>query len=284
MLKLVVICILALTVIAITTVMFGAARWEAGTRALRAKLMSARLPIQPSLVNFRELDGLPIPVQRYFRLVLKEGQPMVAGVRLQHRGSINMGETSDRWKPFTSDQQVIMRRPGFDWNAKVAMMPGVTVRVHDAYVGGSGFLHAALFGLFTVADLQGTGAVAQGELMRFFAEAAWYPTALLPSQGIRWDPVSDRAAHGTLVDGPITITMLFTFNEEGAIETVRAEARGRTVGRDIIPTPWQGHFWNYQTHDGMYVPFEGEVAWLLPNGPKAYWRGVISGIAYDADR
>jgi hypothetical protein len=33
--------------------------------------------------------------------------------------------------------------------------------------------------LFTVADLHGPGDIAQGELMRFFAETAWYPTALL---------------------------------------------------------------------------------------------------------
>ena len=45
------------------------------------------------------------------------------------------------------------------------------------------------------ADLLGAlGEVAQGELMRFFAEAAWYPTALLPSQGVRWQAVDDTSA------------------------------------------------------------------------------------------
>ena len=27
----------------------------------------------------------------------------------------------------------------------------------------------------------------QGEFMRYFMEALWYPTALLPSQGVRWE-------------------------------------------------------------------------------------------------
>lgn len=61
------------------------------------------------------------------------------------------------------------------------MLPGLPARVHDAYVAGEGILHASLLGLFTVADLRGTDYIAEGELMRFFAEAAWYPTALLPS-------------------------------------------------------------------------------------------------------
>ena len=42
---------------------------------------------------------------------------MVAGVRVQHSGTFNMGETTDQWKPFTSHQEVATYRPGFDWDA-----------------------------------------------------------------------------------------------------------------------------------------------------------------------
>jgi hypothetical protein len=153
--------------------------------------------------------------------------------------------------------------------------------VHDAYVAGEGILRAALLGLFSVVNLRGTREVAEGELMRFFAEAAWYPTALLPSQGVRWDEVDIRSARATLVDGSVAVTMLFGFNDDGTIHTVRAEARGRTVGDRIIPTPWQGRFWNYQQRGGMQVPLDGEVAWLLPEGARPYWRGRITEIAYE---
>lgn len=58
----------------------------------------------------------------------------------------------------------------------------------DAQVDGAWWSREA-------ADLRGAlGEVAQGELMRFFAEAAWYPTALLPSQGVRWQAVDDTSA------------------------------------------------------------------------------------------
>jgi hypothetical protein len=116
--------------------------------------------------------------------------------------------------------------------------------------------------------------------MRFFAEAAWYPTALLPSQGVRWEAGDDRSAHATLTEGEISITLLFAFDEEGLIDTVRAEARGRTVGDEVVPTPWQGRFWNYEERGGMRVPLDGEVAWLLPEGEKPYWRGHITEIDY----
>ncbi len=206
---------------------------------------------------------------------------MVAGVRVRHTGTFNMGETTDRWKPFISHQKVVTQRPGFDWSGRVAMMPGLPVRVHDAYVAGEGILHASVLGLFPVVEVGGTGDVAEGELMRFFAEAAWYPTALLPSQGVRWEAVDDRSAHATLSENDISLTMHFTFDEQGLIETVGTEARGRTVDGEVVPTPWHGRFWNYEERGGMLVPLDGEVAWLLPEGEKPYWRGHTTEIDYE---
>jgi hypothetical protein len=117
--------------------------------------------------------------------------------------------------------------------------------------------------------------------MRFFAESAWYPTALLPSQGIRWSAVDDRSARATLEDGDLVVTMLFRFSEDGLIDAVRAEDRGRVVGGKALPTPWQGRFWNYAVRAGMRVPLEGEAAWLLPEGEKPYWRARIVSATYE---
>jgi hypothetical protein len=261
--------------------LYGVYRWNTETQALRVRLDAAREPVRPQTVDFRELEGLPAPVRRCFRAVLEDGQPMVSGVRVRHTGTFNMGEgAEDNWKPFISEQVVVTRRPGFDWNGRVAMMPGLPVRVHDSYAAGEGVLNASLLGLFSVVDMRGTGDVAEGELMRFFAEAAWYPTALLPSQGVRWEAAGDRSAYATLDEGDHTITMLFTFDERGLIDTVSVEARGRAVGGKVVPTPWHGRFWNYQERGGMLVPIDGEVAWLPPEGEKPYWRGHITEIHY----
>jgi hypothetical protein len=78
--------------------------------------------------------------------------------------------------------------------------------------------------------------------------------------------------------------MLFTFNEQGLIDTVRAEERGRTVGGEVVPTPWQGRFWNYEERGGMRVPLDGEVAWMLPEGAKPNWRGRITEVVYEFAR
>lgn len=281
MLKTFLIVVMGIGVVTLAALLYGSWRWNDVTRQLRARLDAARVQVRPQLVDFRELDGLPIPVQRYFHAVLVDGQPMLAGAHLRHRGTFNMRDSAEQWKPFTSDQKVVAQRPGFHWDGRITVLPGVTVRVHDAYVAGEGILKASLLGLIPIADLRDTGELAQGELLRFFAEAVWYPTSLLPVRGVRWEPVDERSAYGTLSDGDIAVTLLFTFDEQGLISTVHAAARGRTVDGSTVPTPWQGRFSNYTERDGMRVPLDGVVEWLLPDGPQPYWRGRITQLVYE---
>lgn len=273
--------ILELAVVVTAALIYGSWRWESATQKIHAKMEAARLPVGRKTFSPDEFIGLPAPVQTYFRAALRDGQPIVSDVHVELSGTINMSATGEKWKKFTSTQRVITQRPGFDWEGRIEMMPGLTARVHDAYIDGEGILHATLFGLVSLANLRGTPEIAQGELMRFLAEAAWYPTALLPSQGVHWKAVDDFSANATLKDGETALTLLFRFDENGLIESVHAAARGRAVGGTAIPTPWEVRWNNYERRDGMCIPTEGEVAWVLPEGPKPYWRGRITSLRYE---
>jgi hypothetical protein len=266
---------------AIIAAVIGTLRWSNATNTRLARLDANRVAPVVTRYNERELEGLPSPVQRFFRATLKNGQPIITAVTAQHQGTFNMRESADNWKPFTSNQRVITMRPGFDWDARIWLAPGMPIFVHDAYIAGVGMLRGAIFGLIPVVDMAGTEAMARGELMRFFAEAAWYPTALLPSQGVRWDGIDEESARATLTDGSITLTLTFRFNTDVTIKTVHADARERVVDGKTISAPWQGRFWKYANRDGIRVPIEGEVAWLLPTGGKPYWRGVTTAISYE---
>lgn len=259
----------------------GAMRWRGLTDGLYARIEAVRESPTVARYDTRELEGLPTPVQRYFRAALAGGAPIVTAATVEHTGTFNVGEDADQWKPFTSKQRVVTLAPGFVWDGKVDMLPRLPVRVHDAYIRGEGILHPAILGLFSLKDLRGGGEVARGELMRFFAEAAWYPTALLPSQGVRWEALDDHSARATMVDGPVELTLIFHFGDDDLVTSVRAEARGRTVGSQVISTPWEGRWSDYQWREGMRVPMSGEVAWLLPEGDKPYWRGTISALRYE---
>lgn len=262
----------------------GALRWRGLTRARLAQLEALPQPPTPATYSVAELEGLPEPVQRYFRAALRDGQPIITRARLTQRGEFLQQEAEDGWRPFTATQTVRTGPPGFLWDARIASAPGMDVRVHDAYIAEEGLLEGALLGLVTLLHVSGTPEAAEGELMRYLAEGVWAPTALLPSQGVRWEPVDEAHARATLVDGETSVSLVFAFGADGLASSVFAPARPRDVGGEMAPTPWEGRFAKYVERDGMQVPAWGEVEWQPEGRHLPYWRADIVEAVYEYAR
>lgn len=280
------IVVFTLFAVAVVLGLWGHSRWTHATNARLAALEAATAPVKerPERYDEAELAGLPPVVRHYFSKVLNANQPIVRGLYMEQTGSMNRGTLTEQWEPFTARQRVATQRPGFVWDASIAVAGGITVRVVDAYVAGVGSLQPSVIGLFDIGGMEGTGEIARGELIRYVAEAVWYPTALLPSQGVRWKPVDAQTADATLTDGTITVTLRFVFNAEGLVERISSTERSALVDGAMVPTPWDVRLGKYQTHSGMLVPQEAEVAWTPPTGRMPYWRGKVERLDYDMPR
>ncbi|HZS01109.1 MAG TPA: DUF6544 family protein [Chloroflexota bacterium] len=256
------------------------ARWRAATTALTARLLGEQPVGPPGVVRFDALGDLPAPVQRYFRRVLTDGQPLVRSARLVQAGQFRVQASERGWRPLRAVQIVATAPPGFLWDARIAVGPGLSVRVRDAYVDGAASMYGEMAALFTLIDQHDRGELRAGALQRYLAEAAWFPTALLPSQGVAWTPIDDRAALATLADGATTVSLEFRFNDADEIASIFTPARYREVGGRYEPTPWLGEYRSYREQHGMAIPTEAEVRWVLPDGDYPYARPRIAKIDY----
>jgi hypothetical protein len=272
---LVILSALALLVAAAT---LAGHRWRRATDALVAQLGPTG-PLAATRVSFGELEGLPAPVQRYLRTVLREGQPLIVAARLEQEGDFLL-TPPDGWKPFRATQHVAVQPPGFVWDARIVVARGLATLVRDGLVGGRGSMRAGVAGVVTLVNVQGTPDITAGALFRYLAEAVWFPTALLPSQGVRWAAVDDSTARAGISAGGVTVALEFGFGADGLVHTVYADARPRDVDGRGVPTPWRGRWLEYDDLGGMRVPVRGEVAWLMPEGPLVYWRGRVTGASY----
>lgn len=268
-----------LLLITLLALVIGSWRWRADTRALLDALRTPRPAPRPA-VRHAELDSLPPPVRRYLERALTDGQPWVAGVRLRQEGTFLVSPPSG-WQPFTAVQQLRAEPAGFVWAAEIRMAPGVRASIRDAFHAGAGSMRGALFGLVRLVDVAGTPAISRGALQRYLAEAVWCPTALLPRAGVRWTPVSDRAALATIRAGEVEVGVEFRFGADGLVREIYVPDRARTVGDSSVATPWEGRWTRYEARAGMLIPVEGEVAWLLPEGRQPYWRGTVTETVYE---
>jgi len=255
----------------------GRLRHERATDALVADLLADADRSRRAVAD-EDAAGLPDPVGRYLDAALGDDQPYVRTVRLRQRGEFRLGGAESPWKPFDATQHVTVRPPGFVWDAGIEVAPLVPVRVVDSYVHGAGGLRATLLGLVPVADAAPGPELDEGELVRYLAEAVWYPTALLPGEGVSWEPIDDRSARATVEHRETAASAVFHFDDEDLITRVTAERPRRRPDGRFEPTPWIGSFADYRERNGVTVPAEAEVAWRLPAGDLPYWRARVSEI------
>lgn len=273
---LVVLAAIAVTLAAV--LLLAELRWRAATAEAAARLRGTTGGAGLATFSGSELAFLPSPVERYLRAVLREGQPLPRSVRVEWRGDF-LVRPPGGWGPFTATQVVTIRPGGFVWDARMRMAPGVSVRVRDGFAHGTGSMRASVLGLFTVAAVEGTPGIATAALQRWLAEAAWYPTALLPSQGTEWTSLDETSARATTRAAGVEASVDYHFGAEGLVERVYTAERGRDVNGRSVPTPWEGRFTEWGERGGARVPLAAEVAWLLPEGRQTYWRGRLVSIS-----
>jgi hypothetical protein len=221
------------------------------------------------------LEHVPAPVARYLRLALPSLQT-IRQVRIQQTGALRTDASSARWMPFDAEHIVAPAATGFVWNARVRIAPLLHVRVRDGFIDGRGSGQVSLWSAFTVSEDGGTPEMNSGSLHRYLAEAVWYPTALLPSSGLRWTAVDATTALATLTDHGVTVSLEFRFAETGEVTGIYTPARWGKFAEGYRQLPWEGHFRHYRHWGGVIVPAEGDVGWYVDDAWQVVWRGTIT--------
>jgi hypothetical protein len=226
-----------------------------------------------------DLASLPPPVARYLAFALPEGQRRIRVAHIQWRGAMRL-QPGGPWSPFTADQRFTVRPPGFVWDARIRMLPLISVLVRDSYVAAAGQMLGRVAGVMNVVNEGGTPEMAQGALARWLGEAAWFPTAFLPGEGLTWQAVDDSTARATVTDGSVSASADFHLAATGELRSMSALRYRDVNGRGVL-TQFEGVYHGFERHEGLMIPSSAEVAWLLPEGRFSYWRGKPMSVHFD---
>lgn len=234
---------------------------------------------QSKTFSFNDLEGLPEPVQRYFKYALKDGQEHIKFVRLKQVGKFRMKENQS-WMPIKAEQYFTTEDPAFIWRVKLAMVPFIWIEGRDMYYQGRGNMLIKLLSTITVADAAGSE-MDISSLIRFLSEAPWFPTALLPSDYIEWKEIDSNSAQVVIKHKGYTASGIFTFNEKGEIIKFVTNDRYMEVDGKYFKEQWGGYYRNYQEINGIKIPTEAEVEWNLYDRDLQYVKLKITDIQYN---
>lgn len=231
------------------------------------QLFAASADISEKVYTSNQIKGLPTPVKRYFQYCLQESQPYISYVRLKHKGKFRPRK---KWRSIKGQEYFTVEKPGFIWIGKVPFF-----KAKDKYYDGKGNLQIKLFSFIKIIDAKGKD-LDQGELLRWLGEAPWFPTALLPSNRLRWEPIDDESAKVILTDKDLAVEGTFYFNNLGQATQFKAKRY-----KDGALEDWTGYYSDYRTVNGMQVPFYVEVVWNLDSGDFSYAKFSVEFIDYD---
>ena len=217
-----------------------------------------------------QLDSLPEPVQRYFNLILKEGQPYISYARIKHVGQFKANLDKD-WMNITGEQYATTEKPGFIWKGNTAMF---TAR--DMYISDKGRLIVSLFSLYNIVDAKGEQ-YNQGELLRWLGESVLYPTNLLPNERLQWLAIDSQTASLTYNYSGLSLFFKITFNEIGEITEMETK---RYMDEKNLET-WVIKATNYKELNSIIIPTIFDVLWRLDKGDFSYAKFIITEIEYD---
>ena len=219
--------------------------------------------------SYNQLADLPKPVQEYFRHVLKEGEPYINYVRLKHNGQFKTG-IHKKWVDIKGEQYFTVKKPGFIWKGTTRLF---TAR--DMYISDKGRLVVSLFSLYNIVNAKGKK-FNQGELLRWLAESVWFPTNLLPSEHLKWQPIDRHTARLLFSYQGMSLTYIVSF-QNGEIIQVQTT---RYMGVKKLET-WIGKLGAYQKINGIMVPTKIEAIWRLAKGDFSYAKFNVLRIDYD---
>lgn len=218
-------------------------------------------------------ERLPAPV---YDLALRLGirpDSTCLGVRLAQTGRMKMKLGSAAWMSFTASQTISIRACEFQWFARFG--PFGLVSACDALEKDRGRLDIMALGCIPIARTERSSALMRGELMRYLAELAWAPHALLLNTALRWRVNAPDALAVSAGAGETASEVVLNLDSEGRIAGAFALDRPRSATEPILPTPWRGRFSDYRLHNGIWIPFAGEVSWEIKGREEIYWQGRI---------
>jgi hypothetical protein len=223
-----------------------------------------------------DLADLPAPVRLSLERSGVVGTPIPKAVAIRQRGRIRSAP-DQRWLPFKAKEAYSLDPPAFTWRASLKAGPLTVGRAVDTIEGRTGRMHVKLLGMFTLVDAQGPE-MDQGALMRWLNETMWFP-AVWVTPTIRWEPVDDRTALGSVSAADLTVRGEFRFDAAGRLVDFAAD-RYRSTDSGFELTPWSTPLTDHAEFDGITVPSVGSGMWHLDGGDFEYVQIEVTDVTH----
>jgi hypothetical protein len=242
----------------------------------------AEIDTMPTYYSERELEGLPAPVQRFFRRNLQEGVPHQSCVRTREAGRLRE-RPGQPWTEHVGEEYVVASTPALLWFARLRPLPFVWIDARTRYLRGRGHVQVKLLSSLSSIDRH-DDATRRATLVSYIAELALLPGALLPGEDRDWEAVDEHAARFSIRDGELRVAGTFHFDELGNIVRFESEDRPYVGEQKPSTTRWVVRYSEHRSFGELELPTRIDAEWKLDDQLFQYAERTLEVIELDIPR
>lgn len=203
------------------------------------------------------MNDLPAPARRYLSHAIAPATPPARSVWL--RAAYRMRPKPNGRLFDLDSEETLTPFESFVWTARFRVGP-IPFQVRDHYAAGAGDVRVRALGFLPVGGARGAD-VTRSSLHRLAIESVWLPSALLPGERARWQPIDDDRARVTLtVDGE-DVPVVVTVEPSGRLREVVMERHGDVGVDSWRPIPYGFAVEEERVGDGYAVPWRLRGGW-----------------------
>jgi len=231
-----------------------------------------------SVISERDLNDLPLPVQKWLRRSGALGKPYMNIGKVTQVAEMQMKPDQTNWLKATAIQYTSIDYPAFIWMVDVTMNPLIHFNGRDKFEDGRGDMLITLNGLLPVVNEQGKK-INEGSLQRYLGEMVWFPSLAL-SPYVSWTAIDSTTAQATMTYQGTQGSGTFYFNAEGDFVKFSA-MRFKGNEADAKRYEWVLLVNGYKTFAGIRMPADMTATWKLEDQDWTWLKLRITDIAYN---
>lgn len=237
--------------------------------------LEASSKLEKNLITEKDIEHLPMPVQKYLRYTGVLNTEKVNNVKIIF--DVEMREKGKDWFKATSVQYNFYDEPArlFYMNAK---MFGITVPGYHRYVDAIATMDIRLFGLIPIVKQSGD-IMNKTETVTLFNDMCLMVPATLIDERIQWEPIDSLTSKAIFTNRGISISAILYFNEAGQLTNFTSE--DRTAINDMKQYRFSTPVYGYKNISGINVMSGGEAIWHYPDGDFVYGKFNLKSIEYN---
>jgi hypothetical protein len=215
-------------------------------------------------------NALPDPVARFYRQLYGENVPVIETALISGRAKLRVnGITFPARFRFT--HQV---GEGYRHYIEATFFGMPILKVSEQYLDGVSRMELP-FGL-----TEDEPKVNQGANLALWAEAIWFPSALITDPQVRWEPVDDESAVLVVPFGKVDERFIVRFDPKSSLLDIMESMRYKGAESEA-KTLWLNQAISWDDIDGYTIPDVGAVTWFDEGTPWAVF--TVEDLVYNAD-